>query len=166
MTETKPDLKNLLAKDIMNPNVVSVKSLYTLDAVLELLDKGGFSAFPVVNDKNSLIGVISRTDIIKFLHSKLNDTCRLIHSYRNNNDLEQTLGDVYGELITINDVKTVKVKELMTTFVYAVGYNTPSMQLIKEMSTKKLHRLYVLDDEGHLSGVISTLDVFKILSTT
>ena len=160
LTKTKVEFEKLVAKDVMSKEPVSVKYSDNVNYVLELLGQKGFNAFPVVNDKNSLIGVISKTDLVKFLYAKLDSACHLIHSYKNE-DLEQPLKNFYGEMMSINEIKTTKVKEIMTTFVYAVGHKTPVIEIVKEMEKKRIHRLYVLDEDGVLDGVISTSDIFK-----
>ncbi len=53
----------MLAKDIMNPDVITVSIPGTRDEVLELLKEYGISGVPVVKN-GELVGIITRKDII------------------------------------------------------------------------------------------------------
>ena len=52
----------------------------------------------------------------------------------------------------------------MTPVVFTVGLRTPAAKVVEQMVTLKVHRLFVVDDDLALVGVISALDVLRHLS--
>ena len=55
------------------------------------------------------------------------------------------------------------VEELMTPAVFAVSPETAAAEVIESLLTLQVHRLFVLDAEGALVGVITPLDVLRHL---
>ena len=65
------DLNTLLARDLMTQNPSVVKQNTRIEEVIDIMDKKGIEMVPVVEDDDSrIIGVISRSDILK---EKLNE---------------------------------------------------------------------------------------------
>ncbi|MBN2802149.1 MAG: magnesium transporter [Deltaproteobacteria bacterium] len=55
---------NILVKNIMNPNVVSVRTDEDQEDVARLVTRYDFLAIPVVDDTNTLVGAVSVDDVI------------------------------------------------------------------------------------------------------
>jgi len=55
------------------------------------------------------------------------------------------------------------VEDLMTPAVFAVSSETSAAEVVKSLSAYRVHRLFVVDSQGVLIGVISTLDVLQHL---
>lgn len=55
----------VLVKDLMTPNPSVVKQDTAIEGVIDVMDKKGIEMVPVVEDDGRLIGVISRSDILK-----------------------------------------------------------------------------------------------------
>ena len=56
-------MKQLTAKDVMNPHVIAVREDMTLHELATLLTEHGISGAPVLNQSGKLVGVVSVTDI-------------------------------------------------------------------------------------------------------
>ena len=56
-------------EQVMVKNVVSMPSTSTIKEVAELLTKRNFHAIPIVDD-NKLVGIVTTTDLLKFLLSQ------------------------------------------------------------------------------------------------
>jgi CBS domain-containing protein len=72
MTEVKK-VSNYMVKDLMTNEVISINPDATLIEAAELLDKHKISRLPVVDNKGRLLGVISRTDLLKALVDETRD---------------------------------------------------------------------------------------------
>ena len=57
----------LQAKIVMKRNVITVRPQETLDQVIQMLVDIKITGLPVVNEDDSLVGVISRKDIIAII---------------------------------------------------------------------------------------------------
>ena len=51
----------------------------------------------------------------------------------------------------------------MTPAVFACAPDTPVQRVVSDMVGLHVHRLFVVDDDGILIGVISTMDVLRQL---
>jgi CBS domain-containing protein len=51
----------------------------------------------------------------------------------------------------------------MTPVVFSVSPKTPAHKVVEQIVDLKVHRLFVVDDDGILVGVISALDILRRL---
>jgi CBS domain-containing protein len=54
-------------KDVMTTDVYSVNKKDTVRSATEILSAGKFHSLPVVDDDNSLVGIVTSTDLIRYL---------------------------------------------------------------------------------------------------
>ena len=57
-------------KDIMNSNVISIKEVETIRQATHILAEGKFHSVPVVNDSNEVVGIVTMTDLIRYLDAQ------------------------------------------------------------------------------------------------
>ena len=57
----------------------------------------------------------------------------------------------------------MNVADLMTPAVFSVSEDTPVQRVISDMVGLRVHRLFVVDKDGTLVGIITTMDVLKHL---
>jgi CBS-domain-containing membrane protein len=55
------------------------------------------------------------------------------------------------------------VRDLMTPAVFSVAPAAPAAQVVEQLLALRVHRLYVVEEDGTLVGVISALDVLRHL---
>jgi CBS domain-containing protein len=129
------------AEELMMPNPVSIRGDATIPEALTLLTDRGYSAAPVIDDAGRPTGVLSRADI-------------LVH------EREQLGGKSSAPAA---EQASTRVRDLMTPVVFSVAPETPAAKVIQEMLSLKVHRLFVVDKDGVLTGVISAVDVLRHL---
>lgn len=59
------DLTTIIAKEIMSPNPLSVKQDTDVNEIIDVMDRNGVMMVPVVENDGRLIGICSRSDILK-----------------------------------------------------------------------------------------------------
>src|SRR5215216_5789646 len=64
------DLNTLLVRNLMTQNLLVVNQNTKIEEVIDIMDKKGIEMVPVVEDDGRIIGIISRSDILK---EKLNE---------------------------------------------------------------------------------------------
>lgn len=150
------------AAELMKPNPLSIRSHAHVQEALALLSDHAFSAVPVINAQGHPIGVLSRTDLVRFERERV--------EY-----LDESAGDLTRDELTlpsgesleggflIENAPTALVSEAMTPKVLSVTPHTPAAEVIRTMLQKRVHRLFVVDDDGVLIGVISTMDILEAL---
>jgi len=163
---TEPGRLTLTAEtayDLMSPNPVSIEAEATIkEAVSFLVDKG-FSAAPVIDQAGRPVGVVSQSDIVVHDREKV-DYAPQISNFYERNDIESCNARGLKNGFGIVEVDRTRVQEIMTPVVLSVSASTPAGRVVQEMLKLKVHRLFVVDENGVLIGVISALDILRHLS--
>src|SRR5262245_1645859 len=150
------------ATELMMPNPVSLHESATVREALSLLLDRRIHAAPVIDDAGRPKGVVSTTDIL--IHER-EQVAMLLRAPEFYSRVELTLasGEELPRGFQVEKVDLTKVRDIMTPAVFAVRLDASAAQVVKEMLDLKVHRLFVLDSSGVLTGVISTLDVLRHL---
>jgi CBS domain-containing protein len=147
MTKSRTPLK-----DVISTDVVYINPQDTLREALNVMVENHVSALPVVDAHQRCVGVISVTDLLgmtKDLSDELNalsESGGLDHE-----SLVQKLE--HAELLT------EQVQGWMSTDVISVGIDSTIQHAAQQMLRNRVHRLVVLDDQKHVVGVVSTMDL-------
>lgn len=62
--------KQYSIEDVMISEVVTVNQKDTIRAATEILSSGDFHSLPVVDDDNLLVGIVTSTDLIRYLSNQ------------------------------------------------------------------------------------------------
>jgi CBS domain-containing protein len=151
------------AADLMTPNPVSISADATVHEATALLIDKGISAAPVIDRAGRPIGVLSRTDILVHDREKI-EYLKPAPEYFHQADLTLDTGETLPEGYQVENVDTVRVRDLMTPAVFSVTPDAPAARVVGDMLDLKVHRLFVVDRDGVLVGVVSALDVLRFLS--
>lgn len=60
-------LDTLTIRDVMREDVVTIRSHETVRRAAELLAQGEYHGLPVVDDEEQLVGMVTSTDVIRYL---------------------------------------------------------------------------------------------------
>jgi CBS domain-containing protein len=150
------------AADMMTPNPVSIRDVATVKEAVALLTDKGISAAPVIDRAGRPIGVVSRADILIHDREKT-EYLAPVPEFYNQSDLTLSSGERVSSGFQVEKVDGTRVSEIMTPVVFAVAPHTPARQVVDEMVSLKVHRLFVVDSSEVLVGVISALDVLRHL---
>jgi CBS domain-containing protein len=139
---------------LMSPDPVSIRDSATIEEAIAFLVDTGFSAAPVVDAAGRPVGVISRTDIVVYDRERL---------------AWPESGRVYFETSGVGAASgrhrgATQVRDLMTPTVIAVPAETPAEQAAGRMVEGNIHRLFIVDQDGILLGVLSALDLLRHFS--
>jgi len=106
---------------------------------------------------------LSRSDLLIHDREKL-DHLPPSPAYFYEQDLKTHKGQPV-EGFEVENVDPTTVRDMMTPAVFSVPPDTPASQVISEMLTLHVHRLFVVDEAGVLVGVVSAMDVLRHLKT-
>jgi len=127
----------LLVADLMTIDPVVVAVDASIEEAAHLLHANSITGLPVVDPFGSLVGVISQTDIVGVLDSRVGSVVRSNRS-----------GLRVGELMSSPAVTV----SMMGSVVEAAGL----------MVGSRIHRLVAVDDAGRPVGVLSAIDLVRI----
>src|SRR6266545_2958647 len=163
----KPPLTRLTlaadtAEQLMTPNPVSISASASVQEAIALLTERGFSAAPVIDDAGRPVGVLSRTDVL------VHDREHVEHlaptpEYYNRDELTTDENESLREGFQVERVDPTRVRDVMTPAVFSVSPEASAARVVSDMLSLKVHRLFVVDTDGVLVGVISALDVLRCL---
>ncbi len=140
---------NATVKDVMSTHVVAVRKNASFKDMATRLREHRVSAFPVLDEDNKVIGVVSEADLLakealEFGGSSL--VSGMLHHKEQAKASATTAGD------------------LMSKPPVTIGPNEFVSHAARLMYARKVKRLPVVDDEGHLIGIISRADVLSVYS--
>jgi CBS domain-containing protein len=152
---------NYTAKDIMNPNVMTVRDDMTLHELATFLTENEISGSPVLDRRGKLIGVVSVTDIALSEAERASiETDPASPGFYSGGLRERVRREDLAGLHLENN--GLLVRDIMTPAVYTVPDTASVSEIAKTMITGRLHRLLVI--RGHqVVGIITTLDLIKLL---
>jgi len=145
------------AADLMVPNPISLRAEADVTEAMMLFTEKRVTAAPVIDEAGRPIGVISRSDVM--IHQCEHEKYRTGHP-------EYFYEPTFGSELPSDEAPTrtvALVADLMTPAVFAVSPDTPVQRVVSDMVGLHVHRLFVVDDDGILVGVITTMDVLKAL---
>ncbi len=155
-------MKNLIAKDIMNPSVISVEEDLSVHELANFFTDKMISGAPVVNKDGKLVGVVSLSDIVR------NDERRTaIVNDKQESDYylsgwEDNLNSDEIQELHLEEDDSLTVRNIMTPLIFKVKETELISAMSDIMIGGRIHRLLVTRDEK-VVGIITTLDMLKAI---
>nr|AIA84877.1 CAZy families CBM48 protein [uncultured bacterium] len=107
--------------------------------VIQLLSHGSVSSIPIVDENNKLINVYEAVDVLGLIKGGIY------------NDLTLSVGEaLMRRSDDFEGVYTCTLKDRLAT-------------IMDNIRRSRVHRLFVVDDEGRLVGVVSLSDILKYI---
>lgn len=152
-------------KDFMCSDVLFVRPNNSVFDVAKVFSKNNISGAPVVED-GRVIGVISISDIVKFMGIKLADGSVIAHE-------PQSLSMIFLNLIKMGKgfvdfkkdlerISNTEIKHMMSKEVVAIDPNADLFEAANIMEKSDVNRLPVIND-GRLVGIIARADLIRAL---
>jgi CBS domain-containing protein len=138
-------------KDIMSRDVVTLSESDKIHDALELLVSNRVSALPVVDKRNHCIGILSTTDLVDFTRDVDDDLHRV-------DEFDPSSRRWLVDKL-LRTVGHEPVGSYMTEDVATVSLESSLAKAAHEMVRNRVHHLPVVDHNGHLAGIISTMDI-------
>jgi predicted transcriptional regulator len=137
---------NATVKGVMTTPVVAVRPGATFKDMAVRLHRFGVSAFPVVDEDSKVLGVVSEDDLLT------RQAIRLARQARDGDEPQEADDPTAAELMTRPAV-TIEPEQSLEN-------------AARLMYNCRVKRLPVIDDQGHLIGIISRADVLAVFDRT
>ncbi len=140
---------NATVEDVMTKHVVAVRLNATYKEIAARLRELRVSAFPVLDDDDKVIGVVSEADLLA------------------KEALEYGVPGLMGGLLHGRErakAAGVSAVDLMTRPAVTIGPREPVSRAARLMYSRKVKRLPVVDDHGRLIGIVSRVDLLSAFS--
>lgn len=142
------------ARDYMSGDVISVGRAANMAEIVAILNKHSISGVPVVDDDGRLLGVVTHEELINIF---------IPHYFMMFDDLA-FLDDLGGlEMQTMAEIEPslFLAEDVMVADPVTVGPETSIMKAAAILLNKRLVFLPVVDDAGHVVGVLNRGDVSR-----
>lgn len=141
---------NAIVKDVMTTKVIWVERDTPFAAMAAALRQYRISAFPVLNEAQQVIGVVSEADMLakEALGCGADEAPGMITGILRRKEQKKARGITAGDL--------------MTAPVITVSPNATVEQAARRMYLHRVKRLLVVDADRRLVGIISRADVLSI----
>jgi CBS domain-containing protein len=152
------------AADLMSANPWSIREEASVHEAVVFLTDRRISAAPVINEAGRPVGVISEADILRYDREHV-EHLHPVPDYYLKSELTLPSGERLPDEFEIEVGDKTTVADIMTPVIYAVTPDTAVVEVINQLVTRRIHRLFVVDADGSLIGVITTLDLLRRLRT-
>jgi predicted transcriptional regulator len=148
------------AAELMSPNPLSLRDDVTLKEAVAFLVDRNVSGAAVIDEAGRPVGVLTQSDVV------VHDREEVEHVEPPEFEFGTPLPPSGWEGFQIERVDTTPVRDVMTPAVFCVGLDTPPWKVVELMRDLHVHRLFVVDADGVLVGVITAMDVLRHLAPT
>jgi len=142
-----------IASEIVTPEPVCAQPATTIRQLARLFEKNEISGCPVLDQEGTVIGVVSKTDLIRRCSE---GTADQPPGYLFEVICEQGGEDDAAEVIP---KPLICVQDFMSGDPVTVGPSTPVAKIAAIMFKSHIHRVVVVDEEKFPLGVITSLDL-------
>jgi len=152
ISKTEGKEVNMQIKDIMTKNVITISPDASLKKVGEILKEKRISGLPVVDEKGDIVGVVTITDMLRFILDN-------IYQWE---VLKKDIADLRLSEMYEQERLKAKVCDIMTRKVITLNEEDTIEKVMKLMFEKKIHTLPVVKD-GKLVGVVGKRDLSSVV---
>jgi CBS domain-containing protein len=150
--------------DIMQRKVLTIAPGKSLPELERALLRSRVGAMPVVDRGGKMVGIVSRSDVVRQLCLERSLGEAMADAYRDQTDdafVERSRRDV-AEAIG-KRMEHLSVRDVMVREVVSVPPELPVAKAAQLMLERRIHRLPVVEN-GKLVGIVSSLDFTRLVA--
>ena len=149
------------ARDIMTADPVCVQPSTTIRELARILEENEISGVPVVDRGGALVGVVSKTDLIRRCGEGSTEAppAYMFEVLFEQQDADETSADapIPEPLVCVED--------FMTEDPLTVSPDVPARAIASILAKRRIHRAIVVDQGRYPIGIITSLDLLAALAT-
>jgi CBS domain-containing protein len=147
-------------KKIMTTDVITINVNESVSEAIKKLIEHDISGIPVLNDSEELVGIICESDILRALKTESRTVSLVFPS-------SHAMGMTFEESTeqrkikdALKELKSVKVKEIMSTDVKTIDSNKTLEEVSQIMVNNNINRVPVIEKD-ELIGIVTRGDIIK-----
>jgi CBS domain-containing protein len=134
--------------DVMSRDVICVTRDVSIESLAALFLERGISAAPVVDGEGLPIGMVSKTDLVR-------------EQWERGDTSELSATDEVHDGMHVAAVARATVGEIMMSVAFTLCEDEPLSRAAAIMATEHVHHLPIVDAEGKVVGILSSLDFVR-----
>jgi len=158
--ERLEDISDLQLVELMSTEVLTVYEGWSIKRLAAFFVRHNISGAPVVASDDSLVGVVSQSDVIRFESKSPSDAeiRKVVQFYHGPNSPGLTRADI--EHLKERAIETCTVNAIMTPGVQSLDVSTSAVQACRFMVEQDIHRLFVTSQD-RVVGVVTAMDFLR-----
>ncbi len=156
-------LGTLLARDLMTEKLVVLHETDTIEDAATLFRDLAISGAPVVDSSGAPAGLLSVSDIIPAVAARMSAAPQGACPQSREAEWAEIWGLLTGGTTRIAAGASEQVGTWMSRRLISVREDTPLADVARIMCDGHWHRVTVVDTQGKLRGIVSTMDVLAAL---
>lgn len=154
MAGATPTPGKLRAKDVMTRDPICAEEGMGIRDLARLFDEHEISGAPVIDAGGKLVGVVSRTDLMRRCSE---GTAEHPPGY-----LFELLADEANEDVEVTPEPLIVVQDFMSAEPVTVREEDPLSSVARLMSSHRVHRVVVVNGDREPIGIVTTLDMMRV----
>lgn len=150
-------LLDLKAEDLMCRDIITIPRGMSLRAAAHCLAQAGVSGAPVVNESGRCVGVLTKSDLVRFLDQR-SGTC----------PFADPSGPCYFAEWQVQEIEALPIHQVnnyMSTDVITARPEATVGDLARSMHTNHVHRILITDSWDRVLGVVSSMDILGAVAS-
>lgn len=151
-------MKNIiLIKDLMTPDVVSVRPETSLLDASEAIVSNQFNGLPVIDEEGKVVGILTEYDLLsKGTAIHLPTFIKLFGAYPDHQKEDYLIGKNLGDILSFT------VKDVMNSDPLTMRQDDTLTALVDQFSTHHhVNPIPIVDHDGKLVGIVSRFDIVR-----
>lgn len=154
---------NLYARDVMQPDVVSVAPEAALLEVHRLFVEEEIGGAPVIDDEGRVVGVITAKDLLRAVQEQYDSAAALTVPEYFREELPYSGPDWLAAPEDFQDrMSSMTAADAMVRGVITVPPDATVREIARLMREQRIHRVFVVSGE-ELVGIVTTFDMVRLL---
>ncbi len=139
--------------DIMTRDPICVTADMTARELARVLEANEISGVPVVDTLDRLIGVVSKTDLLR--------RCVEGPIGSRPGTMFESLARGLADDVDLDPGRLGSVAEFMSPYPIVASPDEPIKAVARQMAEERVHRVIVVDDQRLVLGIVTSLDFLK-----
>ncbi|HKQ61224.1 MAG TPA: CBS domain-containing protein [Candidatus Polarisedimenticolaceae bacterium] len=146
----------ILVEQVMTRGPIVIRRQQDVHELEKLLLQRRIHGVPVVDEDDRLVGVASQTDLLEWHFDAAVDGA----SFFSDAAADQAAA---RRGLRLCDFRSASVEEVMSPVVHCIEASRPVEEAASAMIRNQIHRLVVVDEGGRVIGVISAIDLLRLV---
>ena len=148
-------------KEIMTTDVVKLNGFMSISDATDLLASRNISGAPVVDGDGKLIGIVTETDILRSVQEAADEVHMVFPSLHPMGVMFEISKGKKEILKAFEEQANTVIIDVMTKNVVTCAPDTTLNEVASTFVEKGINRLPVVDEEGHVVGIIARGDIVR-----
>ncbi len=145
--------EHMLVKDVMTSKVKSILSTTPYKEIWLTSFHSHTNALPVVDAKGTLVGLVTRDDLLRPIYPQYQEVFESIESVSDFEEMEDRMKELAG----------LKAVDVMQSHVIFTRHTTLVMRALSRMIVRRVNQLPVLNEKDSVIGIVTKGDIFLAL---